>query len=185
MKKFLGLLLGASIFCAPVPALAVAPDVGNNQFVITATQTVTASSAYTAGNAVGGLISFPGASRLTGEVGGISTSGMVLGVMVNSKSAQTTQMDLVFFDSIPSASACVDKTSVAVALADFDKARVGVAHITDWTSLGTPSIGQAQNLALGYSLSSSTTLYGCLVTRATPTFTATTDIKVSIQVIRN
>lgn len=159
-------------------------EVGSNQITITVAQTVTASSAYTAGNAVGGLITFANAARVSGASGNAGTSGLVLSAIVNAKSAQTTQMDLVVFNANPSGSTCTDKSAISVAAADFDKV-LGVAHVVDWTALGTPSAGQAQNLAMPYALSSATSLYGCLVTRSTPTFAATTDISVSLRVVRN
>lgn len=159
-------------------------EVGNNQITLTSAQTVTASSAYATGNAVGGLITLTSAARVSGASGATGTSGLIESVVVNSKSAQTTQMDLVIFNANPTGTTCTDKTAIAVAAADFDKI-LGVAHVTDWTNLGTPSVGQAQNLAMPYALTSNTTLYGCLVTRATPTFTATTDISVALRVIRN
>lgn len=153
-------------------------EVGNNQVTVTVAQTVTAASAYASGNAVGGLITFAAAARVA------AGSGLIQSIVVNSKSLQSTQMDLVVFSANPTGSTCTDKNAVAVAAADFDKV-LGVAHITDWTALGTPSAGQAQNLAMPFALSAGTTLYGCLVTRSTPTFTATTDISVSLRVIRN
>jgi len=159
-------------------------EVGGNQITVTVAQTVTASSAYSAGNAVGGLITIAGAARVSGASGAAGTSGLLQSVVVNAKSAQTTQMDLIVFSANPTGSTCTDKTAIAVAAADFDKV-LGVAHVTDWTNLGTPSVGQAQNLSIPYALASSTTLYGCLVTRGTPTFAATSDISVSTRFLRN
>jgi hypothetical protein len=159
-------------------------EVGSNSHVIVVPQTVTASSAYTSGNAVGGLITIANAARVSGSAGASGTSGLLQSVSVDAKSAQTTQMDLLLFNANPSGTTCTDKTALAVAAADWNK-WIGTAHITDWTSGGTPSMGQAQNLAMPYVLASSTTLYGCLVTRSTPTFTATTDISVNFHVLRN
>ncbi len=159
-------------------------EVGANQFTITVAQTVTASSAYASGNAVGGLLTFANAARVSGSAGAPGTSGMVQSVLENTKSAQTSASDLVVFSANPSGSTCTDKTAFSVAAADFDKI-VGIVHITDWTSLGTPSAGQAQNQAMPYALSSATSLYGCLVTRGTPTFSATTDVSLTVRVVRN
>jgi len=154
-------------------------EVGNNQKAISVAQTVTASSAYSIGNAVGGWITFANAARVS------AGSGLIQSVVVASKSAQTTQMDLLIFNSdVTGTSTCTDKNAVAIATTDMANA-IGVAHITDWTSGGTPSVGQAQNLAMPFALASGTSLYGCLVTRATPTFAATTDITIVLRDIRN
>lgn len=153
-------------------------EVGGNALTIANAQTVTASSAYASGNAVGGLVTLSNAARVT------SGSGLVQSVIIDTKSAQTTSTDVVIFNANPSGSTCTDKTAFSVAAADFDKI-VGVAHVTDWTSLGTPSVGQAQNLAMPFALSSGTTLYACVVTRGTPTYAATTDLSLALRVLRN
>jgi hypothetical protein len=153
-------------------------EVGGNATTITAAQTVTASSAYASGNAVGGLITVSNVARVS------AGSGLIQSVIIDTKSAQTTSTDLVLFNANPSGSTCTDKTAFSVAAADFDKI-IGVAHVTDWTSLGTPSVGQAQNLAMPFALASGATVYACLVTRGTPTFAATTDVSVTLRVLRN
>lgn len=153
-------------------------EVGGNQLAIQVAQTVTASSAYTSGNAVGGLMTLSNAARVSGG------SGLVQSVVINAKSAQTAPVDVFIFGANPSGSTCTDKTAFAVAAADFDKV-LGVVHLADWTSAGTPSVGQAQNLAIPYALASGTSLYACAVVRGAPTFASTSDISVGVRVIRN
>jgi len=204
--RFGRLLAGLFFACLAGPVFAACPYTGNTSntdsaamrsalndicaglsatIAITVAQTVTASSAYTAGNAVGGLITFSNAARASGAAGTPGTGGLVQSVVVSSKTAQSSQMDLILFNANPSGSTCTDKTAVDVVAADFDKI-VGIAHVTDWTALGsTRSAGQAQSLAMPYALVSATALYGCLVTRGTPTFGSTSDITVSLRAIRN
>ena len=153
-------------------------EIGGNQNTVTVAQTVTSASAYASGNCVGGKITISNAARVS------AGSGLLQEIAINSKSAQTTQMDVILFSADPSGSTITDKTAISIAAADFDKI-IGVVHITDWTSLGTPSVGQGTNLALPFALASGTTLYAAIVTRSTPTFTATTDISVSFRFIRN
>ena len=144
--------------------------------VFTAAQTVTASSAYTAGYSVGGLITFANINRTAGGAIYIQSA------FVTSQSLQAGQMDLVFFTAIPASSTIVDKTAFSVAAADATKL-CGVAHITDWTSGAVASIGQMQQPLIGIDLTVST-LYAALVTRSTPTFTSTADITVNICVVQ-
>jgi hypothetical protein len=153
-------------------------EVGSNQNTVQVAQTVTASSAYTSGNAVGGLMTIANATRVS------AGSGLLQSVVSNMKSAQTTQIDVFIFNANPTGSTCTDKTAFSVAAADFDKI-LGVASITTWFSAGTPSVGQAQNLAMPYALASGTTLYACAVTRSTPTYTATTDVSFGFRFLRN
>jgi hypothetical protein len=144
---------------------------------LTVAQTVTASSAYASGNAVGGLITLAGINRATGA------SILVQSVLVTSKSAQTNPMDLLLFNANPTGSTCTDKTAVSIVAADAGKL-VGVAHVTDWTSGGTASVGQMQQPPMGIAVPA-TTLYACLVTRGTPTWTATSDVSVVVSSILN
>lgn len=153
-------------------------EVGGNQRTITVALTVTASSAYTSGNAVGGLMTLSNSSRIS------AGSGLIQSAVISVKSAQTASADVVFFSANPTASTCTDKTAFSVAAADYDKV-LGVAHVTDWTSLGTPSAGQAQNLAMPFTLASGTAVYACLVTRGAPTFASTSDVTVILNVLRN
>jgi hypothetical protein len=168
-----------------------AGEIGSNQIRVDVAQTVTASSAYTAGNAVGGLMTISGASRVSGSLGAAGTGGIVQQVVMNSKSVQTAQIDVFLFNSNPSGSTCTDKTAFVLATADFDKV-IGVASIpgttannSGWFSGGTGSVGQANNLAMAFDLASATTIYACAVTRGTPTFTATSDISLKYQILRN
>lgn len=159
-------------------------EVGNNVNALTATPTVTASAAYAAGNSVGGLITFAGATRVGGSVGASGTSGSIQSLIMSSKSSQGALSDVIIFNASPTSSTCTDKTAFSLAAADIGKI-VGVVHMTDWVSMGTASMGQAQNQAMPYALSSSTTLYACVVTRGTPTFTSTSDIAIALNVFRN
>jgi hypothetical protein len=155
--------------------LIVIPN-GQNS-TLTVAQTVTASSAYVSGNAVGGLITLAGINRATG------LSILVQSVLVTSKSAQTNPMDLLLFNASPTGSTCTDKTAVSIVAADAGKL-VGVAHVTDWTSGGTASIGQMNQPPIGIAVPA-TTLYACLVTRGTPTWTSTSDVSVVVSSILN
>jgi hypothetical protein len=162
-------------------------EVGGNQITVRVAQTVTASSAYASGNAVGGLMTLANAARVSGSAGAPGTSGLIQNVVVNSQSAQTAQVDVFFFSSNPTGTTCTDKTAFSLASTDFDKV-LGVATIpatTGWYSGGTASVGQAPNLAMFYALSSSTSLYACAVVRGTPTFSATSNISIAASLARN
>lgn len=140
-------------------------------------QTVTAASAYVAGNAVGSLITLAGVNRVSGA------SVYAQSVAVSSKSVQAGQMDLVFFNANPTSSTCTDKTAFSVATADAAKI-VGAAHVSDWTASALGSMGQMQQPPIGIAVPA-TALYACLVTRSTPTFTATTDIAGIVFFVQN
>lgn len=140
--------------------------------------TVTASSAYASGNVIGALMTIAGASRAAGM------GGLVQSAVAPCKSAQTGAVDIIYFNANPSSSTFTDKQALAVNAADIGKI-IGVAHVTDWTSLGTPSIGQAQNLAMPFSLPDGTTLYAVAVARSTPTYGSTSDLSVTHRILQD
>jgi hypothetical protein len=148
-----------------------------NQVHLSASPTVTAA-AYAAGNVVGGLLT------LTGAVGGTATTALLHKVNLMCKSSQSSQFDVLIFHTNPTNSTFTDKTALAVNVLDFDKIGA-VVHVTDWTNLGTPSIGLATNLAISVKGLASQTIYAVIVARGTPTFASTSDITASFTFIQD
>jgi hypothetical protein len=159
-------------------------EVGTNGFVVTTTPTVSTSPAYTSGDAVGALQTLANAVRVSGSAGASGTSAYLQSVIVNSKSAQSSLIDIFLFKANPSGSTCTDNAAFVLATADFDKV-VGVVHVADWTAGNTASVGQAHGMGIMVGLSSATTLYACAVTRATPTLGTTSDLTFNFTFARN
>jgi hypothetical protein len=166
-------------------------EIASNQIKVQVAQTVTAASAYAAGNAIGGLQTIAGAARVSGSLGAAGTGGILTGLMMNSKSLQTTQVDVFLFDANPSGSTCTDKTAFSLATADFDKV-IGVVTIpgtaangAGWYAGTVGSTGVATYYPVTYDLASATSIFACAVTRGTPTYTATTDVSFKYNILRN
>lgn len=176
---------------ALTPTEVHAGEIGSNQIKVQVAQTVTASSAYTSGNAIGGLMTIAGAARVSGSLGAAGTGGILSAMVMNSKSLQTTQVDVVFFDANPTGSTCTDKTAFSLATADFDKV-VGyltipgtAANGAGWVAGTVGSLGIPTYYPITYDLASATSIYACAVTRGTPTWTATTDVSFKFNFLRN
>lgn len=138
------------------------------------TLTVTASSAYTAGDSVGGLQTYSSVSVNGGFLQAISIFG---------PDASTSEIDAFVFNANPSASTCTDKTAFALAAADAGKLVAGTpAQVTNSVAAGTPTVRTANNLAIPFA---ATTLYVCYVTRGTPTFSSTTGPVVQLGLVLN
>lgn len=153
-------------------------EVGGNIIMVAVNPTVSASPAYASGDVMGGLLTFANAARVS------AGSGLLQSVTLNFKSAQTAATDFVWCGgNNPTGTTLTDNAAVAVAAADYNKCRV--IHVTDCTSLGTPSVCAADNLAFPFSLASGTTGYGFLVTRGTPTLASTSDVEVALRILRN
>lgn len=170
----------ALFLSAPLPAgLNTIGQVGGiGVFSSPGAITVTASSAYATGNLVGGKLSFTSAAR-----SGIS-SGIIQSVIINSASAQSAStFDIVFFNSDPTGTTFTDKTAFSIASADLPKV-LGIAHCTDVTTIGG-SIALALNFGLPFVLAQGTTLYGAIIVRGTPTFTATSDVTARLSILQD
>jgi hypothetical protein len=146
---------------------------------ITVTPTVTASSTYSAGNEVGGLMTFASAGRTPG------TSGVIQDVTITSKTAQTGEFDLYLFDSNPSSSTWADKTGPAINAADVAKV-IGIVKLTkNYSGLGTHTVYKPDETTFAPIPFAASSLYGVLVTPGVPSaqFGSTADLTVKIGVI--
>jgi hypothetical protein len=167
---------------AALAAIQAATPAGENHIgavgghtVVVAQAVVGSTTAYTAGDCVGSLLTFAGLGRVAGG------TGLVQMASVMSKTAQTADLDLVLFHTNPSASTFTDNAALAVNAADWDKV-IDVVHITDWTSLGTPSFAKATALAVAYKVAAGQTeIYGQLVARGAFTLSSASDLKVAVK----
>jgi hypothetical protein len=161
------------------PASASVPQATFNPLTIrvTSAQTVTASSAYSSGNAVGGLITFSNAVRSAGQ------GGIIQGFVVRDKAGQNVPYDLFLFDANPTNTTVTDKSAVAINTADL-------AKVICVVSVSAASLGAASTMAVltaspgqAFKLTSGTTIYGILVTRGTPTYASTSDVSVDLVIL--
>jgi hypothetical protein len=134
------------------------------------TPTVTASSAYTANDVIGGLLTFSGLRN-----------GTLQSITVCDGAAQAVDYLLVLFESAP----------ISIADADeFDFGDLDLTKIIYQDSLTSASNRQAfidnsYHYLYGLSVpiwSEGGTVYGYLITTDTPTYAATSDITVTLQV---
>jgi hypothetical protein len=130
--------------------------------------------AYAAGDALGGLLTFPNAARFSGG-GAILTQVVVL-----DKDQEQAPIDLVLFDRTftPSAdNAAFDPT-------DADLANVLTAvSVTAYSNFNDNCIGMSDQLYLPVLLNG-TSLFGQMVVRGTPTYTATNDLTVILSLVQ-
>lgn len=142
------------------------------------TPTVTAGSAYAAGNVVGGRLTFGSAVR-----GSEFLSGIIRAVIITDKANQQGQYDLWFFDSNPSSTTVTDKTNLTINSGDITKS-LGFVTVAAWceaTSGG--AVGQA--LLDNPIVLTGSSLYAILIARGTPTFANASDISVRLIVAQD
>lgn len=155
--------------------LSVSASVSLNQTRLTAQPVVSTTPAYTAKDAVGGKLTFGNAARTSG--GSIT----IQSVVIVDRSQQQPALELVLFDRDFTASndnAAFDPTDADLAYC------IGVIKVGDWSDFNDNAVAVRTGIGLAAKLEG-TDLYGQLVTRSTPTFVATTDIMVAIEIIRD
>lgn len=170
MRWFIALLLT----CTTASAQGVS-TVGGLTVEACATLVVTASSAYTANNEVGGLISLKPTFRATGS-GVPDSGGIVQSIRLDFKDAQTATFKAYQFSANPSASTWTDKTAPAINAADVFKVKGPITLSTADSGLGTHTVYQADAVARAH-VASGATDYWVLVTTGTPTFATTADVQ--------
>lgn len=138
---------------------------------VDATPTITASSAYTAGNALGGKLTFTNLCD-----GGQSYLYMIRVIDLSNQKAAT---DVLLYDQ--SFTATTDKNAIAVSAADAANL-IGFVSIAagDWITIQTGRAVATKIIAYPMPLiaAADNTVYAQLVTRGTPTYGTTTDIVV-------
>ena len=144
--------------------------------VIAVPLTVTASSAYTAGYSLDGV-----KAVATGLMN--AQTVILTDVVVDVKSTQTGEIDLVFFSAGPINSTIADKTAFSLNVADSAKVEA-VIPLTYYMALGTPTAYFANGLSTVISVDGSGILNMAVITRGTPTFTATSDVTVILKVVQ-
>jgi hypothetical protein len=151
-------------------------DVKSAGITISQTPAVTAG-AYSAGDAVGGLLTFANAARVSGD------GGVVKSVTIIDDNGQGKIMELWLFDSAPTDVADNAAWST-LAEADMEKL-VGIIPTLNgtWYAAGTAKACVIE-CAVRYDCVA-TSLYGKLVTRETPSFAAVDDVTVKIGLLQD
>lgn len=144
---------------------------------LSATPTVTAG-AYSANDAVGGLLTFTDAAML----GGGGNGAVLDSVTIIDRAKQSIQLDLVLFDR--TFTATTDNDAFDPTDADLANA-IGAVKIVDWFAFNDNSMGVKTGIGLPIELADAgSSLFGQLVTRGTPTYAAVGDITVILGIIR-
>jgi hypothetical protein len=149
------------------------------QVNVAQTPTVSTSPAYTAGDALGGLLTFANAARLSGG------SGVIQGLTLMCKTpALVPAVDLYLFNQTFTSTA----DNAAFAPSDGDMANcIGVIPITNWAAETASSVNSiATRFALGFPfLLTGTSLFGQMVTRTAFTAAGTTDFVATLMIAQD
>jgi len=150
-------------------------NIGGEGINVSVSPTVTAG-AYSAGDVVGGLLTFANASRVAGE------GGVIKNIMIIDDAGQDAEMELWLFEA--TVSGIADNAAFAPPEADL-RSLVAIISTGDgsWFACGTPSVARVEASQRYETVG--TSLYGYLVTRGTPTFVATDDVTTIISILQD
>ena len=143
---------------------------------------VTAGSAYTAGNVVGGTLALQ-YGRLGSGVPG--ESGILASVTITSASTQTAEFDVTFIIQQPT-TVFTDKTAPAIVAADKPFVRYPIKLTNNFSGLGTHTVYGQDQIARAVKLPpGGGKIWAIITTPGTPTFTATTDLQLCIGMLKD
>ena len=160
-------------------------EVGGNLIPITNAMTTTSATTLT-GQSIGGIQTLANAVRVSAALGASGTSGYIQSVVVTFTDAVGSgPLDVYFYNAtVTTGTNCQNDT--AFVLQDADRTKVlGIAHVTDFTSSNTAVVAQASNLAIPFGLASSTSLFACVVARASFVIAGTANAALKVSVVRN
>ncbi len=168
--------LGQAAMAASMPVVLASDQsvvlVAQSGIVVAQTPTVTAG-AYSAGDAVGGKLTFANAVRASGG------SARVVSVVIADKNKQNVELELWLFnqDFTPTA----DNAAFAVSSSDLLNC-VGVVRIntSDYASASANGVATVPVGDLLVEASGGSTLYGQLKCVGAPTYASTSDIGVKV-----
>jgi hypothetical protein len=130
---------------------------------------VTPSSAYSAGNVVGGLIPLA-------NVFLPSNSAVLQSIRLTSKSVQTAEFDVTLFSAQPVASTWTDKAAPAIAAGDVPLAQPPIKLTNNFSGLGTHTVYGADNINRGVK-QNAPSVYAVITTPGAPTFASASDLQ--------
>ena len=140
------------------------------------TPTISAAGLYAAGDAVGGLLTFANAARVTG--GG----GVIKNMIIVDDDGEDAELELWLFNQTFTAMA--DNAAWAQAEASLHNLVAVISTANGaYYAAGTPSAAVVE-CSQRFECTG-TSLFGQLVTRGAPTYTATDDISVIISIIQS
>lgn len=142
--------------------------------------TAVSTSAYTAGDAVGGKRTITGALRTS------NGSGILESITILDRANQKAAMELFIFDSDPTAATITDNAAFVFSTDDLKVLAHVTIAATDYITINSKAIATIKGLGIALrGANSNTSLYAALVTTGTPTYVATTDLQLIYGILQD
>ena len=136
------------------------------------------TSAYAAGDCIGGLIALTDAMRIYGGNFAPAT-GVLSGLTFLDRSNQKPGLEILIFEEFPMGATTTDNAAfVFGSTADAKLCGKIVVATDDWTTLDGKATAELSNLNIVVKAVGSSSLYAVIVATGAPDFVATTDLQV-------
>lgn len=146
--------------------------------VVTPTIVVSTAPAYSAGDDIGGIIALPS------SLGVSDMSGALDSLLITDVANQKAPLIIFLLDSLPTGT-YTDNAAFTLAAADVPKVLAMFSVLTAaYTSDGTTAAYNVGHLGYGLKSTSSGGLYMLVYTSGTPTYVATTDLRMRLGVLQ-
>jgi len=146
---------------------------------VSATPTIS-TSAYSVGDAVGGLIT------LTNALVKVSFSGTIKTVTLSDASKQNAVIQVTFFSSSPTTATITDNAALVIPVAELTKV-IGTVSIesANYSSYSASSFATVE-CNLGVKLTGEgSTIYACLSTDGAPTYATTSALTLGVAILQD
>lgn len=164
----------ALLLCLLIPGVASAQETYFTQFLTVSP--VVDTSAYATGDLIGSKLTYIPAVRPS------TKTGVFIGAVISDLAAQTADMDLVLFSDNPTGTTFTDQAALDIADADLPK----VIAVIPFRSTGVYTFADngvhTTNSVMVPVKSLNSTIYAALVSRGTPTFASSADLKITLAI---
>lgn len=137
---------------------------------------VISTSAYSAGFVIGGVMDFGSLARASGG------PLLIVSATLMDAVGQNANIDLLLFNSNPTSGTYTDHATPTFNKADALLCR-GVVPFGAYSNIGAGAICSVPNLGIEILLSGTQHLYGIMMARGTPTYTSTSALAMSLEII--
>lgn len=162
-----GLKVFALVLLVLIPSALFAAE--NNRTMITTTTPTIETNAYSDGDLIGTLQTVTNATSPT------VFGGIIAQVVITDKDAESTNIDVVYFDANPTGTTFTDNAPFDVADADLTKI-ICVVSVTTHKLFADNGISEAQNVNCPFRTLGTTSIYAAFVAREAVTYTSTSDL---------
>lgn len=153
-------------------------EVGGNSTRITPSITVS-TTAYAAGDSIGGKITLTGALRAAGK-------GVVLtDIVILDRAAQSPTGTIILFNADPTAATITDNAAFVFSTDDLKVIAAIPVAAADYVTINSKAVASIAPPPRTLTAASGTALYAAFVTTSTPTFAASTNLQVSFGLLRD